>query len=80
MSEMTSQILLRQPEYTLELQKSFDRNGQPHHAYVLHMAGRRVEEGINLLMGKGHEISRRDMHYALYLFQRFHLNVKQRGN
>lgn len=74
MGEMITQVLLRQPEYTLELQKHFDGDGAPHHAYVLHMTGRRPEEGINLLMGKGHEISRRDVHYALYLFQRFHLS------
>lgn len=78
MQDTTKQILLRQPAYTLELLKSFDDGGAPRHAFVLHPAvnGRHCaeSEGINLLMGEGHEVSRRDMHYALYLFQRFHLN------
>lgn len=78
MQNTTKQTLLRQPAYTLELLKSWDDEGSPRHSFVLHPAvnGRHSpqSEGINLLMGEGHDVSRRDMHYALYLFQRFHLN------
>lgn len=77
MQETTTQILLRQPAFTLELLKSWDAQGEPRHAFVMHPAvnGKQTSQpGISLLMGKGHEVSRREMHYALYLFQRFHLN------
>ena len=78
MQDTTKQILLRQPSYTLELLRSWDEQGEPRHAFVMHPTvngrGREHGDGINLLMGHGHDVSRRDMHYALYLFQRFHLN------
>lgn len=77
MQNTTRQILLRQPAYTLELQKSWNEQGEPRHAFVLHPTANgqgRQADGVNLLMGQGHDVSRRDMHYALYLFQRFHLN------
>lgn len=78
MQKTNREILLRLPAYTLELLRNKDESGEPCHAFVLYPAvnGRHVvqSEGINLLMGRGHEVSRRDMHYALYLFQRFHLN------
>jgi hypothetical protein len=78
MQDTTKQILLRQPAYTLELLKSWDDAGEACHAFVLHPAvnGNHDPEdtGVKLMMGRGHEVSRRDMHYALYLFQRFHLN------
>lgn len=77
MQNTTKEILLRQPSYSLELIKSWDKQGEPHHAFVLHPVtenGQQADDGVNLLMGQGHEVSRRDIHYALYLFQRFHLN------
>lgn len=78
MHKTSKEILLRQPAYTLELLKSWDDEGSPCHAFVASPAvnGRKLAHGedTNLLMGQGHEVSRRDMHYALYLFQRFHLN------
>lgn len=78
MQNTSKQILLRQPAYTLELCKTWDDGGMPRHAFVLHPAVNGSysdqSEGINLMMGEGHDVSRRDMHYALYLFQRFHLN------
>lgn len=81
MRDTTKEILLRQPAYTLELERSWDEAGEPRHAFVLHPAvnGFATDHnaGINLLMGCGHEVSRRDMHYALYLFQRFHLSHGQ---
>lgn len=78
MHNTTKEILLRQPSYMLELLRSWDEHGEPRHAFVLYPAVngyyRGQAEGVNLLMGRGHDVSRRDMHYALYLFQRFHLN------
>lgn len=78
MHDTTREILLRQPAYSLELSRSWDDGGEAYHVFILYPAvnGNQdgQEEGINLLMGRGHEVSRRDMHYALYLFQRFHLN------
>lgn len=77
MQETTTEILLRQPAFTLELLKSWDAQGEPSHAFVMHHAINGKHDGrngVNLLMGKGHDVSRREMHYALYLFQRFHLN------
>lgn len=73
----TKQILLRQPAYTLELVKRAE-GSHKEHAFVMYpcMHGMPDEqgEGVTLLIGKGHDVSRRDMHYAIYLFQRFHLN------
>ncbi len=71
----TKQILLRQPTYSLQLSKTWDEKDAPRHAFILYPTGCQSEGegGITLLMGEGHEISRRDIHYALYLFQRFHL-------
>ena len=78
MHNTIKETLLRQPAYTLELVKSHDDAGEACHAFVLYPAVNGCHsaqsEGINLLMGRGHDVSRRDMHYALYLFQRFHLN------
>lgn len=78
MQQTTKEILLRQPAYTLELLRSWGEKGEPRHAFVLYPAvnGQHAAhvEGINLMMGEGHHVSRKDMHYALYLFQRFHLN------
>lgn len=75
MHKMEKQILLRHPAYRLELQKSWDKSGNPQHAFIVYPTVRQAtEEGISLLMGTGHDVPRRDMHYALYLFQRFHLN------
>lgn len=77
MRRETKQTLLKQPNYNLQLVKSWDSHGEAQHAFVLYPTTHyRVGEeisGITLLTGKGHDASRRDMHYALYLFQRFHL-------
>lgn len=79
MPATTRQTLIRQPNYTLELVKSFDAEGSPCHAFTLFPTAGIADEmeherqGIVLLTGAGHEAGRKDMHYALYLFQRFHV-------
>lgn len=81
MNENTKQILLKQPNYTLELVKHRDDAGAPCHAFVIHptVSGYAAHEtqGTTLLTGRGHDVSRRDIHYALYLFQRFHMHQVQ---
>lgn len=71
------EILLRQPSFLLELEKCWDESGKPRHQFRLYpaVAGREnLSQGVDLLTGEGHDVSRRDLHYALYLFQRFHLS------
>ncbi|MCH2546840.1 MAG: hypothetical protein MK052_04425 [Alphaproteobacteria bacterium] len=87
MQNTTREILLRHPAYTLELLKNWSETGEPRHAFMMHPAieGRRNahQEGVNLMMGEGHDVSRRDMHYAIYLFQKFHMTqpeIAQAGN
>lgn len=83
MQDVTKQILLKQPNYTLELVKHADDSGSPCHAFVMHPTlsnyAAHETQGVTLLTGRGHDVSRRDVHYALYLFQRFHLNQTQDG-
>jgi hypothetical protein len=78
MQNVSCEILLRQPAYSLELLRSWDEAGEACHTFILYPAvnGRHSKqtEGVSLMTGKGHDVSRCDMHYALYLFQRFHLN------
>ncbi|MGB1540016.1 MAG: hypothetical protein ACPG80_03565 [Rickettsiales bacterium] len=78
MKQDTTQVLLRQPFYTLEVCKSWDEQEKPYHAFLLQptVAGGKELEGqsVTLLTGAGHDISRKDMHYALYLFQKFHMH------
>lgn len=75
----TKEILLRQPSLLLELCRYWDDEGHARHSFVMHpaVAGKpcvNEDAGDILMDAEGHEVSRRDVHHAFYLFQRFHLS------
>ncbi len=82
MREVKTEILMRQPAYSLELQRYHDNTDEAQHAFVMHpqFDPQRNDRGITLLVGKGHDVSRRDIHYALYLFQKFHMQHAPRAH
>lgn len=68
---VTKEILLQQPACTLQLERDWNEEGVARHSFKLYpcAGGRATGVGVDLLSGEGHEVPRREIHYALYLFQ-----------
>lgn len=86
--QTVKEVLLRQPSFLLELCRFWDDEGHERHSFVMRhaVAGRpsAIDNGGSVLLaGEGHDVSRRDIHKAFYLFQRFHLSdapARQQAN
>lgn len=69
---VTKEVLLQQPACTLQLEREWNEQGAACHSFKLYpsSAGKATGAAISLLSGEGHDVPRREIHYALYLFQR----------
>lgn len=69
---VAKEILLQQPACTLQLERDWSEEGKARHSFRLYpvASGRASGAAVNLLSGDGHDVPRREIHYALYLFQR----------
>lgn len=69
---ISKEILLQHPGCTLQLERDWNEAGAARHAFKLYpsASGRTTGAAVSLLSGDGHDVSRREIHYALYLFQR----------
>ena len=81
MEWIEKEVIVRQPNYRLEVVKSVDEHDAPHHAFVMCITAPDGEliDTVTLLTGEGHTASRKDIHCALYLFQRFHMENPQKS-
>lgn len=75
MSGITRETLLRHPDSMLELVKTCDSRGTLSYRFVATSGNHKLpdETGVELLKGTGADIPRRDIHYALYLFQQLQI-------
>ncbi|MBM3618615.1 MAG: hypothetical protein FJX23_08775 [Alphaproteobacteria bacterium] len=71
-SSISKEVLLQHPGCTLQLERDWSESGAARHAFKLYpsASGHATGAAVSLLSGEGHDVSRREIHYALYLFQR----------
>lgn len=80
LKEACRETLLRQPDWRLELEKGWNEQGGERHAFVVYSSAygkSGSEAGKRILSGEGHEVSRREIHYALYLSRRMDIEAGQ---
>lgn len=75
MQRVTKEILMQSPSCSLELQRNWDDSGVAMHRFVMQRAGERNPQ-TQLLERSGHNVSRKDVHYAFYLFQKMQSQQK----